>query len=93
MALCVLSEVGRAEAANGARGDLENSLRSLLEEVNGVLDKHERLLGLVLVRDVWAVDNGFLTPTLKIKRAMIEDAYRLRFGEWARRSQAVLWHD
>lgn len=93
LALCVLSEVGRAEAANGTRGELESSLRSLLDEVNGALDKHERLLGLVLVKDVWAVDNGFLTPTLKIKRAMIEDAYGARFGEWAARSQAVLWHD
>lgn len=93
MALCVLSEVGRAEAANGTRNELENSLRNLLEEVNDGLDKHERLQGLVLVKDVWAVDNGFLTPTLKIKRAMIEDAYGARFGEWAARSQTVLWHD
>jgi len=93
MALCVLSEVGRQEAANGTRGALESSLRTLLDEVNGALDKHERLQGLVLVKEVWAVDNGFLTPTLKIKRDMVEGTYGARFAEWGERREAVLWHE
>lgn len=93
MALCVLSDVGRQEAANGTRGELESSLRTLLDEVNGNLDKHERLQGLVLVKEVWAVDNGFLTPTLKIKRNVVESTYGSRFVEWGQRGEAVLWHD
>ncbi|MCO7556076.1 AMP-binding protein [Metapseudomonas otitidis] len=93
MALCVLSEVGRQEAGNGTREQLEGSLRALLDEVNQALDKHERLLGLVLVKDVWAVDNGFLTPTLKIKRNVVEGTYGPRFPEWIERRETVLWHD
>lgn len=89
MALCVLSEVGRSEA----RGELESSLKKLLEEVNLRLDKHERLQRLVLVKETWAVDNGFLTPTLKIKRNVVEGTYGARFAEWTERSEAVLWHD
>ena len=71
---------------------LESSLRAHLEQVNGALDKHERLVGLVLV-ETWAVDNGFLTPTLKIKRNMVEGAYGSRFHEWVERREAVLWHE
>ena len=67
--------------------------RTMVEEVNGELDKHERLAGLVLVRDVWSVDNGFLTPTLKIKRNVVESTYGARFNEWAERREAVQWHD
>jgi long-subunit acyl-CoA synthetase (AMP-forming) len=93
MALCVLSDVGRSEAANSSRGELESSLKKLLEQVNQSLDKHERLQRLVLVKEVWAVDNGFLTPTLKIKRAVIEGTYGERFVEWIERSETVLWHD
>ncbi|WP_374415810.1 AMP-binding protein [Ectopseudomonas oleovorans] len=93
IALCVLSDVGRQEAANDSRDELENSLKALLAEVNGRLDHHERLQGLVLVKEVWAVENGFLTPTLKIKRAVIEGIYGERFAEWQQRSEAVLWHD
>ncbi|MNF34103.1 Long-chain-fatty-acid--CoA ligase FadD15 [compost metagenome] len=93
MALCVLSDVGRQEVANGSRGDLEISLRSLLEQVNLALDKHERLQRLVLVKDVWAVDNGFLTPTLKIKRTVVEGTYGPHFGDWVERRETVLWHE
>ena len=93
LALCVLSEVGRREAANGTRAELEGSLKALLEEVNGALDKHERLLGLVLVKEIWAVDNGFLTPTLKIKRSVVEGAYGPHFEAWSSSRESVLWHD
>ncbi|PJI47755.1 MAG: AMP-binding protein [Pseudomonas sp.] len=93
LGLCVLSEVGRHEAANGSRSQLEQSLQELLTEVNEALDKHERLAGLVLVKDVWTVDNGFLTPTLKIKRNVVEGAYGPRFNEWAERREAVQWHE
>lgn len=92
MALCVLSERGRQEAANGSRAELEDSLKRLLEEVNLTLDQHERLQRVVLVQDSWAVDNGFLTPTLKIKRNVIEGTYGSRFAEWSDCRDAVLWH-
>ncbi|WIE52284.1 AMP-binding protein [Pseudomonas sp. GM17] len=93
LGLCVLSAAGLQDAAGNARGGLHASLESLLDEVNGALDKHERLHRLVVVKDSWAVENGFLTPTLKIKRNVIEAAYGERFKEWSERSEAVLWQD
>ncbi|WP_256811490.1 AMP-binding protein [Pseudomonas siliginis] len=89
LGLCVLSTVNQQEP----RASLHASLEKLLEEVNAALDKHERLRRLVVVKDNWAVDNGFLTPTLKIKRNVIEDRYGERFEEWSARSEAVLWQD
>ncbi|MBK5342723.1 AMP-binding protein [Pseudomonas sp. TH49] len=89
LGLCVLSVVNQEEA----RGSLHSSLEKLLEEVNAGLDKHERLRRLVVVKDSWAVENGFLTPTLKIKRNVIEDTYGARFEEWSARSEVVLWQD
>ncbi|MBX9408815.1 AMP-binding protein [Pseudomonas baetica] len=89
LGLCVLSIVNQEEG----RASLHSSLEKLLEEVNAVLDKHERLRRLVVVKDSWAVENGFLTPTLKIKRNVIEDTYGARFEEWSERSEAVLWQD
>ncbi|WP_333988963.1 AMP-binding protein [Pseudomonas sp. S3(2024)] len=89
LGLCVLSTVNQEEG----RASLHSSLEKLLEEVNAVLDKHERLRRLVVVKDSWAVENGFLTPTLKIKRNVIEDTYGARFEEWSARNEAVLWQD
>lgn len=88
LALCVLSEAGRKES----REQLESSLKRLLDETNRGLDKHEQLNGLVLVPEVWAVDNGFLTPTLKIKRASVEGAYGQHFGSWGEQGEGVVWH-
>ncbi|KAI2684729.1 AMP-binding protein [Pseudomonas sp. TNT3] len=93
LGLCVLSAVGQQDAGSTARAGLHSSLERLLEEVNGALDKHERLRRLVVVKDSWAVENGFLTPTLKIKRNVIEAAYGARFEEWSERSETVLWQD
>ena len=93
LGLCVLSAVGLQDATSSARNALQTSLERLLEEVNGALDKHERLRRLVVVKDSWAVENGFLTPTLKIKRNVIEATYGARFEEWSARSEAVLWQD
>ncbi|MGF6557947.1 long-chain acyl-CoA synthetase [Pseudomonas sp. S30_BP2TU TE3576] len=93
LGLCVLSAVGQQDADGAARAGLHSSLEKLLEEVNGALDKHERLRRLVVVKDSWAVENGFLTPTLKIKRNVIEAAYGERFEEWSERNEAVLWQD
>ncbi len=93
LALCVLSEVGRSEAGSHTREVLEASLKRLLSEVNAELDQHEQLQRIVLVKDIWAVENGFLTPTLKIKRNVIEGAYGERFQQWADNSDPLHWHD
>jgi len=93
LAICVLSDVARAAAGGTGRAELEADLKTLLGQVNGSLDKHEQLRGIVLVKEIWAVENGFLTPTLKIKRAVIESNYGKHFEDWLQRCDAVLWHE
>jgi len=85
--LCVLSAQDQDRQALGA------SLERWLEQVNQTLDKHERLRRLVVVKDNWVVENGFLTPTLKIKRNVIESTYGPQFQDWSERSEAVVWQD
>ncbi|KTC37832.1 AMP-binding protein [Pseudomonas sp. L5B5] len=93
LGLCVLSEAGQREAGGSAREGLHSSLENLLAQVNGRLDKHERLHRLVVVKGIWAVENGFLTPTLKIKRNVIESTYGGSFQAWSEREDVVLWQD
>ncbi|QIH07041.1 MULTISPECIES: AMP-binding protein [unclassified Pseudomonas] len=93
LGLCVLSAAGQRAAGGSTREDLHSSLEGLLAQVNGRLDKHERLHRLVVVKDSWAVENGFLTPTLKIKRNVIESTYGGSFQAWSEREEVVLWQD
>ena len=85
--LCVLS------APDDDRQALGNGLERWLAQVNAGLDKHERMGQLVVVKDHWAVENGFLTPTLKIKRNVIESTYGPHLQAWSARGETVLWQD
>jgi len=71
VAVVVLSE----SALRLAKDDVEASLKATLSEVNRGLESHERLARLVIVSDEWTTENGLLTPTLKVKRDVLEAKY------------------
>ncbi len=64
-----------------------------LADVNRELDPHEQLDCLVLIRTPWTVDNGFITPTFKVKRNRIEEAYGPHFEAWVAEKRPVLLGD
>lgn len=91
-ALLLLSPDGRSRLTDEAgREILRGELLALLEQVNASLEPHEQLDYLVVVKDVWTVDNGFLTPTLKIKRSVIEDQYQHRAAAWLAAGEPILF--
>ena len=65
----------------------------LLAEVNSQVEGYEEMQFLAIVRDPWQVENDFLTPTLKIKRNVIEDAYEPLLDQWYDSRQKVIWQD
>jgi long-subunit acyl-CoA synthetase (AMP-forming) len=93
-ALVLLSEQLRASLAAGAeRGVLNKALHELLVRVNLQVEGHEKLAFLVVVKDPWLVENGFLTPSLKIKRGVLESAYAPKVDGWYERRQPVIWEE
>ena len=55
-------------------GDLQgccDALERLLAEVNRQLADYEQLCMIVVAGEAWSIENGMLTPTLKIKRAEV----------------------
>lgn len=90
--LVMLSEDARRRAADQAyRKELDASLSSLLNDVNKTVDPHEQLQFLVVVKDEWSIDNDFLTPTMKLKRNVVEDAYKVDLDTWYSKRQQVIW--
>jgi long-chain acyl-CoA synthetase len=80
-----------AEAAN--RAEMAAALNTHLQTINAKLDPHEQLACLVVVCTPWSVENGFITPTFKVKRNRIEEVYAPLFGRWTASGQSVVWHD
>ncbi len=91
-AVVVLAETLRPQIGDATlRARVEAELSQLLDDVNQDLVSHERLRMLVVAREPWTMENGQLTPTMKIKRSRIEAAVAPQVEAWYGRSGAVLW--
>lgn len=84
-------DAAQRAAAQAERTLLESSLAEHLKSVNAGLDPHEQLDCLVVVTTPWTVENGFVTPTFKVKRNRIEEVYGERFEGWVSARRAVIW--
>jgi long-chain acyl-CoA synthetase len=56
--------------------DVRQRFQAIVDAVNRDLAQFERLKKFELIGDEWTVANGTLTPTLKVKRRVIEERYR-----------------
>jgi len=92
-AIIQLSEAPKKKAISGAseRDALGAELEAHLKAINPKFDAHENLQFLVIVKDDWLPENGFLTPTQKIKRATIEDTYEPKVDGWYAAKKKVIW--
>jgi long-subunit acyl-CoA synthetase (AMP-forming) len=74
------------------RDSASNELAALLHSVNQQIEEFESVQFLAVVADEWDIANNFLTPTLKIKREVIESAYAPHLDDWYGSGQKVIWH-
>jgi long-chain acyl-CoA synthetase len=73
--VCVLSGIAQQQDPTL----VEKDLLARVEALNGTLEKHARIGAVIVCQEPWSIENGVLTPTLKIKRDEVE----ARFGERA----------
>ena len=91
-ALVVLAEHLRKKSLGGEdKVEMTRLLQLHLTQLNAKLDPHEQLEKLIVMREEWTVDNGLLTPTLKLKRSAIEARYAPRVTEWFSLKENIVW--
>jgi len=73
------------------KAELEKDLEKLLKDVNAQLPDYERLDFFVVTKDRWSPESGDLTPTLKIKRGVLEDKYKASWEGWHSEKKKVIW--
>ncbi|HXB71539.1 MAG TPA: AMP-binding protein [Candidatus Acidoferrales bacterium] len=84
-------ETLKAAALPAGRARVEQTLLDLMNLVNTQLDPHERLSFVAVAQGPWTVGNGFVTPTLKIKRNVLEARYQSCVDAWMRQNRPVVW--
>ena len=90
IAMLNLDGIAKARSPEG-RKEIESSLTGHLAVINEKLDPHEQLDCLVVVTEPWSVDNGFITPTFKVKRNRIEEVYGPHYEQWIGSRRKVVW--
>lgn len=91
IALLNLTPEEQGRLSTGAEKEhFTQELEKHLQHVNGQIDPHERLTTLVVCKDAWTVENNMITPTLKLKRNVIEEHYAEGVAQWSK-TRGVVW--
>ncbi len=91
-AMVVLAENLRPQMIEPAiRTQVQAALGELLQSVNGQLPEYEKLRMIVVVPEPWSIENGCLTPTMKIKRGRIEVLMAPQVEAWYVSHGTVHW--
>jgi len=92
-AIIVLSSEAQARANDAVgRTALEESLEDLLNTTNKRLEHHEQMKFVALVDSKWTVEKGYMTPTMKLKRAALEAYYAPSIETWLAQAKPIIWH-
>lgn len=86
MMFVTLSEAGMKKDAEAVTA----SLASAMETVNQDLPSYERVAHIFVTPQEWTIDNGMLTPTMKIKRRALVDCFSEDVAAQSG-GQAVVW--
>ncbi|MFM1913633.1 MAG: hypothetical protein RIR51_1476 [Bacteroidota bacterium] len=58
-----------------SKSEIENRIEEIRKSVNTKVKKYENLDSIRVVEEEWSIENGFLTPTLKMKRMFFDQYY------------------
>jgi long-chain acyl-CoA synthetase len=72
-----------------AHAKVQALYQEIVEQVNQNLARFEKLKRVLLVADEFTADNGALTPTMKLRRRIIEERYRAQIDNLYAQAESV----
>jgi len=85
--LVVPSLVGKKKS----KKELSENLMLSIRNINPTLEKHEKIEKAVVMSEEWTVENGLMTPTLKIKRNHVEKIHMPMYKTWFDSKEKVIF--
>lgn len=89
LAVIALSELGKLKS----REQLKESLSDTLQQANKDVKNDQKVSTIVIVKEAFSVENGLLTPTLKVKRNMMNITYSNKLLGWHEHVDEVIWEE
>ncbi len=87
IALIIASEMSKQLS----KEELVDALKETLKNLNPTLKSYERVQKIVVMKEPWSVENNKLTPTMKIKRNVIEKEFESKFEEWYESKDTIVF--
>ena len=87
IALVNLSAAGKVKSKN----EIAQSLTVSIAGANKELESFERIASAVIMKQPWTIENGMMTPTLKVKRNEVEKIHLPHYPKWYREEGFVVW--
>jgi len=78
-------------AQQADKSEVEASLIKAVEALNKTRANFERISTVIIQSETWSNDNGFLTPTLKIKRFTFDKTFGDSYRDWHNSPEKVIW--
>jgi long-chain acyl-CoA synthetase len=85
--LIVLSDTGKEKEQSALIKSLEQTIKVL----NPTLESVAKIQKIVVMKEDWTIDNGLLTPTMKIKRNRVEKIHQDVYNQWFNDEAAILF--
>jgi long-chain acyl-CoA synthetase len=87
IALVTLNE----NAKNTSKEDIKKAFETSLNIINKKTASYEKVAKVVILPQPWTEQNGLLTPTLKVKRPVVDDTFGKDFEKWYEEKGNVIW--
>jgi long-chain acyl-CoA synthetase len=82
-----ISWASRADLITHAK--VQGLYEELVERANEKLARFEKLKRVIVVPEEFTAENGVLTPTMKLRRRVVEERYRARIDEIYAQAEAT----
>jgi len=79
------------ELAKSNKDQTTIKISKILNEVNNDLDNYKKISKIIFVKEDWTPDNEMTTPTLKIKRAKVDEKFSLKYNNWEKSAESIIW--
>ena len=75
-----------------ANTKVQSLYEGVVEEINRNLARFEKLKRVIVVAEEFSIENGVMTPTLKLRRRVIEERYKKQIDELYEQAETLQTH-
>ena len=73
------------------KDETTEKMNNFLEKINSSMDSYKKIKKVVFLKDEWTPENDLTTPTLKIKRAKIDEEFAKNYESWYNNDNVIIW--